>query len=197
MNTSIQEVNCWLKKQYFLKWWKFVPRLPVLVLSIAVVLICFYIQAKKKRASNDLTMPTTQVDNTSSMLYTISLGEEQAHVNILYDRFPPRYSDVDHPPPYSLVREPSLQCLHHCAQSWTFLHQESQNRLLQDIYVQFYIHSYFHTVWPQADKCLARRPIACQRAVSNNTTSGTSSLDGLCIRPHHPHPAPLTPHLMR
>lgn len=94
-----------------------VRRLPFLVLSIAVVLICFYLLAVKKRVLNDLNMRSTQVDNTSSVLQTISLGEEQAHVNTRHDTFPPRYSDVDHPPPYSLVREPSLRCPHIPAQT--------------------------------------------------------------------------------
>ncbi|KAG7226375.1 hypothetical protein INR49_013786, partial [Caranx melampygus] len=75
---------------------------PVLVVCIAVVLLCFYLQAKKKRATYDVTIPMTQDDNTPSVVHTISLEEEQH-----YDRFPPRYSDVDHPPPYALF-DPKL-----------------------------------------------------------------------------------------
>lgn len=71
----------------------------MLVVCIAVVLLCFYLLAKKKRAMYDVTTPMTQDENTPSAVQTISL-EEEPH----YDRFPPRYSDVDHPPPYSLVR---------------------------------------------------------------------------------------------
>ncbi|KAF1374056.1 hypothetical protein PFLUV_G00245300 [Perca fluviatilis] len=79
---------------------------PALMLSIAVVLLCFYLHTKKKRAAYDVTIPTPQDDNTSSV-YTISLSEDQAEEDRCYDRFPPRYSTVDHPPPYSLF-DPKL-----------------------------------------------------------------------------------------
>ncbi|KAK5850643.1 hypothetical protein PBY51_001504 [Eleginops maclovinus] len=72
---------------------------PGLVVSIAVVLLCFYMHGKKKRAAYDVTVPTSQEDNR---LYTIPLSEEQAEEETHYDRFPPRYSTVDLPPPYSL-----------------------------------------------------------------------------------------------
>ncbi|KAK2820758.1 hypothetical protein Q5P01_023717 [Channa striata] len=79
---------------------------PVLVLSIVVVLLCFYLQAKHKRSSYDITSQATQVDNPSSVVHTISLEEDLADVNIR-DILPPRYSTVDHPPPYSLF-DPKL-----------------------------------------------------------------------------------------
>ncbi|KAK1881856.1 Pentatricopeptide repeat-containing protein [Dissostichus eleginoides] len=72
---------------------------PGLVGSIAVVLLCFYMQAKKKRAAYDVTVPTPHDDNR---LFTISLSEDQAEEETQYDRFPPRYSTMDLPPPYSL-----------------------------------------------------------------------------------------------
>lgn len=74
-------------------------------LAIAMVLLCFYLR-KIKRAPRDVTTPTTQDGNTSAVLHTISLPEDQAE-DRHDDRFPPRYSTVDHPPPYSLVSEPS------------------------------------------------------------------------------------------
>lgn len=78
-------------------------------MSIAVVLLCFYMHAKKKRATYDITTPTLQDDNTSSEINTISLPDYQAEEDTHYDWFPPRYSTVDPPPPYSLVRKSSLQ----------------------------------------------------------------------------------------
>lgn len=84
-------------------------RFPVLVVAIAVVLLCFFLHAKRKRAAHDVTTPTTQDGNASSVLHTISLPEDQADEDRRYDRAPPRYSTMDPPPPYSLVREPSPQ----------------------------------------------------------------------------------------
>ncbi|KAL3051254.1 hypothetical protein OYC64_001510 [Pagothenia borchgrevinki] len=72
---------------------------PGLVGAIAVVLLCFYMQAKNKRAAYGVTVPTPHDDNRLS---TISLSEDQAEEETQYDRFPPRYSTVDLPPPYSL-----------------------------------------------------------------------------------------------
>lgn len=72
-------------------------------MAIAVVLLCFYLRFKIKRAPCDVATPTD--GNTSAVLRTISLHEDQAEDR--HDRFPPRYSAVDHPPPYSLVSEPS------------------------------------------------------------------------------------------
>ncbi|KAI9518589.1 hypothetical protein NQZ68_035959 [Dissostichus eleginoides] len=57
--------------------------------------------AKKKRAAYNVTVPTPHDDNR---LFTISLSEDQAEEETQYDRFPPRYSTMDLPPPYSLVR---------------------------------------------------------------------------------------------
>lgn len=74
-------------------------------MSIAVVLLCFYLQAKKKRAAYDITTTATQGDNAASAHNAVSLEEDAVEVNRHHDRLPPRYSTVEHPPPYSLVRE--------------------------------------------------------------------------------------------
>ncbi|GLD57545.1 abl interactor 1-like protein [Lates japonicus] len=74
----------------------------------AVVLFCFYLHAKKRRAAYDVAIPVTQDNSTSSGLHTISVEEDQIEVNRHFDRFPPRYSTVDHPPPYSLVPDKCL-----------------------------------------------------------------------------------------
>lgn len=84
----------------------FFLRSPVLAMAIAVVLFCFYLYFKRKRTSNNVSIPTTQDDNTSLEFHTASPPGGQAEEHQRCDRFPPRYSTVDHPPPYSLVREP-------------------------------------------------------------------------------------------
>lgn len=84
----------------------FFLRSPVLAMAIAVVLFCFYLYFKRKRTSNNVSIPTTQDDNTSLGFHTASPPGGQAEEHQRCDRFPPRYSTVDHPPPYSLVREP-------------------------------------------------------------------------------------------
>ncbi|KAK9530981.1 hypothetical protein VZT92_012451 [Zoarces viviparus] len=80
---------------------------PALIVSLAVVLLCFYRHAKKKRAAYDVTIPTPHGDNSSSVLYTVSYPEDRAEEDRHHDRLPPRYSTVDHPPPYSLF-DPKL-----------------------------------------------------------------------------------------
>ncbi|KAG7507730.1 hypothetical protein JOB18_042925 [Solea senegalensis] len=81
---------------------------PALVLSIAVVLLCFYMHAKKRRAAYDVSRPTAGDDNTGAEHSAAMSGEDtDADVNRCYDTFPPRYSTVDHPPPYSLF-DPKL-----------------------------------------------------------------------------------------
>lgn len=84
----------------------FFLRSPVLAMAIAVVLFCFYLYVKRKRTSNNVSIPTTQDGNTSLEFHTASPPGGQAEEHQRRDRFPPRYSTVDHPPPYSLVREP-------------------------------------------------------------------------------------------
>ncbi|XP_077359124.1 uncharacterized protein LOC144005087 [Festucalex cinctus] len=79
---------------------------PCLVVSIAVVLLCFYLHAKKKRAAYDVTMATVQEDGSSS-IQTISRVEGQEVAERHCDRLPPRYSTTDLPPPYSLF-DPKL-----------------------------------------------------------------------------------------
>ncbi|CAB1457676.1 unnamed protein product [Pleuronectes platessa] len=80
---------------------------PVLVVSIAVVLLCFYVHAKNKRAVYDVTTPTTQDNNPAAVNNIVSSeDEEDRH----YDRLPPPYSSLDHPPPYSLF-DPVLASL--------------------------------------------------------------------------------------
>ncbi|KAM7381880.1 hypothetical protein PAMA_012639 [Pampus argenteus] len=88
---------------------------PVLVVSIAVVLLCFYLHAKKKRAAYDITLPTMQDDTSTVPIQTISSEHPSEHQEEV-ERFPPRYSTDDLPPPYALVREPRLQSLDHCTQ---------------------------------------------------------------------------------
>lgn len=116
-----------LETRHFLKCWKSVPRLPVVVLLIAAVFICFYIQANKKRASHDTATPRTQAA-TSSVVQTIPLGEGQADINIHCDRSPPRYSEVDHPPPYSLVRE-------------IYVYRHENNVFTSFIYLFYFFHA--------------------------------------------------------
>lgn len=77
-----------------------------MVMAIAVVLFCFYLYVKRKRASSNVSIPTIQDGNTSSDFHTVSPSGSRADEHQLCDRFPPRYSTVDHPPPYSLVCEP-------------------------------------------------------------------------------------------
>lgn len=92
---------------------KCVVRFPVLVMVIGLVFLCTYLNLKKRRASHATTSPA-QDGNTSTGLHPIPLPEDQAEEDRHYDRVPPRYSTVDHPPPYSLVRS-------HCHQITTFL----------------------------------------------------------------------------
>lgn len=83
------------------------------MIALALVLLCFYVDLKAKILTYDVTTPTTQ-GGSSAEPYSIPLPEEEAEEVTHYDRFPPRYSTVDHPPPYSLVREsvcPSLKNL--------------------------------------------------------------------------------------
>ncbi|TNN74653.1 Abl interactor 1 [Liparis tanakae] len=82
-------------------------RFPALVVSIAVVLLCFYRHAKKKRAAYDVTVPTPRDADSSSVLRTVSRPEHPAEEPRSYDRLPPRYSTVDFPPPYYLF-DPSV-----------------------------------------------------------------------------------------
>lgn len=72
------------------------------MLAIAVIFLCLY-RHIKKRAELDATIPTTQDGNISSVFQMMSLPEYQAEEDIHYDMFPPPYSAVDQPPPYSLV----------------------------------------------------------------------------------------------
>ncbi|XP_077406028.1 uncharacterized protein LOC144037972 [Vanacampus margaritifer] len=79
---------------------------PSLVVSIAVVLLCFYLQAKKKRAAYDVTVATVQEDSGVS-IQAISLGGGREVAERHYDTLPPRCSTNDLPPPYSLF-DPKL-----------------------------------------------------------------------------------------
>ncbi|CAK6964095.1 hypothetical protein PFLUV_G00245300 [Scomber scombrus] len=78
---------------------------PALVVSICLVLLCFYMHAKKKRRAYEVSLPTP--DDRAVSIHTISLSDDQEEVERRYDRFPPRYSTVDPPPPYSLF-DPKL-----------------------------------------------------------------------------------------
>lgn len=78
-----------------------VLRFPASVVSIVVVLFCFYIHAKKKRETYDVTTPTAEGDNTIPQHLTVSVEVDEE--NRCYDIRPPRYSSVDSPPPYTLV----------------------------------------------------------------------------------------------
>ncbi|XP_028332940.1 uncharacterized protein LOC114481994 [Gouania willdenowi] len=78
---------------------------PILAVSIAAVLLCFYLHTKKKRSSYDVSTPSQE--DTPSVLRTVSLSEDQAAVDRCYDGVPPRYSTVEAPPPYSLF-DPKL-----------------------------------------------------------------------------------------
>ncbi|XP_078147023.1 uncharacterized protein LOC144542987 [Centroberyx gerrardi] len=78
---------------------------PALVVSIAVVLLCFYLHVKRKRALQDITVPT-QHDRSSS-IQVIPLSGRQEEVDRHTNRLPPPYSTVDLPPPYSLF-DPKL-----------------------------------------------------------------------------------------
>ena len=80
-------------------------RFPVLALAIAVVLLCFYLRFKRKRLTYGVATPTAQDGDTSLVLRTIAYPEVQAEEDRYGEVFPPQYSDVDHPPPYSLVSE--------------------------------------------------------------------------------------------
>lgn len=73
---------------------------PVLIVSIAVILLCFYFFAKKKRGSYDVPVPPVQDERR-----TVPLPEDGA--DVFNDSPPPRYSSVDPPPPYSLF-DPKL-----------------------------------------------------------------------------------------
>ncbi|PWA28369.1 hypothetical protein CCH79_00016400 [Gambusia affinis] len=73
--------------------------LPVAVISIAAVLLCFYHHFKKRREQRDATV-TVQVQ-------AICRPEDQ-EVDTEFGRRTPRYSTMEHPPPYSLVRTDKL-----------------------------------------------------------------------------------------
>lgn len=65
--------------------------LPVLAVSIAVILLCFYHYSKKRRGSYDVT----------------PLPEGGAEMVAFFNRVPPGYSTTDPPPPYALF-DPKL-----------------------------------------------------------------------------------------
>ncbi|KAM4624021.1 uncharacterized protein ACJ7VT_004976 [Polymixia lowei] len=73
---------------------------PVLVVSVAMVLFCFYLRAKKKREAYDVTAPTRRERPSSISVIPLS-GRREEDVRRT-DSNPPRYSTVDPPPPYSL-----------------------------------------------------------------------------------------------
>ncbi|KAJ0060198.1 hypothetical protein NL108_004052 [Boleophthalmus pectinirostris] len=68
--------------------------LPVLVVSIAVVLMCYYHYSKKRRGSYDVTTPPLRV-------HTAVQPEDGAEMVVFITNVPPGYSTTDPPPPYS------------------------------------------------------------------------------------------------
>lgn len=90
----------------------FVPRLPVAVISIAAVLLCFYHHLKKRREQRDATV--------RMQVQAICRPEDQ-EVDTEFDRCTPGYSAMEHPPPYSLVMTDKLPpMLHHISPKLTF-----------------------------------------------------------------------------
>lgn len=83
----------------------------MLVMAIAMVLFCFYLYVKRKRSSINVSIPTIQDGNSSLGFQTVSSPGCHTEEHQDCDRFPPRYSTVDHPPPYSLVCEPCTQVM--------------------------------------------------------------------------------------
>lgn len=75
---------------------------PVLMMIIGLVLLCFYLHTKKTRASYDVTVPSTQDGNTSSVLHSC-LSDNQAEEDRHYDRYTLLYDTLDRPPPYSVI----------------------------------------------------------------------------------------------
>lgn len=78
---------------------------PALVVCLAVILVCLYQYARKKRAAYDLAIARQQDENTSIAVFTISLSEDQAEMD-RHD-IPPPYSPLGDPPPYALF-DPKL-----------------------------------------------------------------------------------------
>ncbi|XP_077959930.1 uncharacterized protein LOC144408033 [Gasterosteus aculeatus] len=78
---------------------------PALVVSIAAVLLCFYVRARRKRTAVATAPPPGA--GSPPGLSTVSRPDGQTDEERHYDRFPPRYSTVDPPPPYSLF-DPKL-----------------------------------------------------------------------------------------
>ncbi|XP_077482892.1 uncharacterized protein LOC144093347 [Stigmatopora argus] len=79
---------------------------PSLVVSIAVVLLCFYLHAKKKRAAYEVSAASVP-EESAIAIQIIARAQTQAAGEQHYDRRPPRYSTMDFPPPYSLF-DPKL-----------------------------------------------------------------------------------------
>ncbi|KAL6095236.1 uncharacterized protein ACO6RY_16479 [Pungitius sinensis] len=73
---------------------------PVLVVSIGVVLFCFYVRTRRKLAA--AAMATARGDDSPPGPWTVSSADGRTDEERHYDRFPPRYSTLDPPPPYSL-----------------------------------------------------------------------------------------------
>ncbi|KAM8889390.1 uncharacterized protein ACB058_009134 [Synchiropus picturatus] len=71
--------------------------LPSVGISLALVLLCLYLYAKKIRATSGTRPP----ENPPS-IWTIPWLEHREEDDVGHDRLPPPYSTVDQPPPYSL-----------------------------------------------------------------------------------------------